>query len=91
MQVRVLPAYERPQLRWNSNPHDMDGGAGSVVHACMCTCLHMCDACLFGWRACIATATGDGSFHPRQERHAVKLLRVHLRCADNINYGWLAL
>eukprot|EP00043_Microstomoeca_roanoka_P019783 m.229726 g.229726 ORF g.229726 m.229726 type:complete len:770 (-) comp17056_c4_seq1:240-2549(-) len=26
--LRVLPANERPQLRWNSNPHDLDGGSG---------------------------------------------------------------
>ncbi|EGD83339.1 hypothetical protein PTSG_03947 [Salpingoeca rosetta] len=25
---KVLPANERPQLRWNSNPHDLDGGSG---------------------------------------------------------------
>lgn len=26
--VRVLPAHERDQLRWNGNPHDLDGGSG---------------------------------------------------------------
>jgi len=25
---RILPANERPQGRWNSNPHDLDGGSG---------------------------------------------------------------
>lgn len=26
--IRVLPANERVQSRWNSNPHDLDGGFG---------------------------------------------------------------
>ncbi|EDQ89373.1 uncharacterized protein MONBRDRAFT_37087 [Monosiga brevicollis MX1] len=26
---RILPAYERSQLRWNSDPHDLDGGSGT--------------------------------------------------------------
>ncbi|EDQ88047.1 uncharacterized protein MONBRDRAFT_33081 [Monosiga brevicollis MX1] len=25
---KILPVYERPQLRWNGDPHDLDGGSG---------------------------------------------------------------
>ena len=27
--MTILPAYERAQTRWNSNPHDLDGGSGT--------------------------------------------------------------
>lgn len=27
--VRILPCHERNQLRWNGNPHDLDGGGGT--------------------------------------------------------------
>jgi hypothetical protein len=27
--ILILPANERPQTRWNANPHDLDGGSGS--------------------------------------------------------------
>ena len=30
LQMGILPAYERGQLRWNSNPHDLDGGSGTM-------------------------------------------------------------
>ena len=32
MQLEVVPANERTQGRWNTNPYDLTGGAGMSIY-----------------------------------------------------------